>query len=130
MPRVLASSWFAPGLLILFLLPALAFAGHAVVDRWYQGYLLTEEEAKIKREVAALREENLRLQSELTLVRSDQYIEAVAREQLNLVKPGDRSIVIIAPPAEPTPVPAARSNPAPAPDKPAWRSLLDTILRR
>ena len=123
-------SWVRPGLLALFLVPLLAYAGYAVADRWYQGYLLAQEEAELRREVARLREENVRLQSEISYARSDQYIERVAREQLNLVKPGDRAIVLVPAAGAPTLEPAPRREATPVPDKPAWRRALDSIFGR
>jgi cell division protein DivIC len=125
-----STSWFRPGWLALFLLPALAYAGYSVADRWYQGYVLALEEAELRREIGDLRKENLRLQSELVHIRGDQYIEKVAREQLNLVKPGDRALVLLGPTGAPTAEPATRRDPAPPAEKPAWRRLLEPIFGR
>ena len=87
-----------PGLLLLFVLPVLGYAVYSVTDRWYQGYRLSQEEAGLRTDITRLREENLKLQAELKDARSDAAIEAVAREQLGLVKPGDRAIVLVGPP--------------------------------
>ena len=125
-----ATSWLRPGLLILFLLPALAYGGYSIADRWYQSYVLAEEEAQLRREIAQLRLENLRLQGELTYARSDQYIESVAREQLNLVRPGDRAILLVGPPRRSTPEPTPRREATPVAERSPWRKLLDPIFGR
>lgn len=118
-----------PALFLLFLLPALAYAGYSVADRWYQSYVLAQEEAELRREIAQLRDANLRLQAELNDARGDAAIESVAREQLNLVKPGDRPFLLVGPAASPTP-PAPRREPAPPAEKPAWRRVLDPLFGR
>ena len=110
-PRT-SQSWILPGLLLLFVLPLLGYAGYSVADRWYQGYQLSREEADLRTDIARLREDNLKLQAELKSARGDASIESIAREQLGLVKPGDRAIVLVGPPqaaAPPKPVePTAR----------------------
>lgn len=122
-----SQSWVLPGLLLLFLLPLLGYAGYSVADRWYQGYQLSREEAALRGDITRLREENLRLQAELKDVRSDAFIEGVAREQLGLVKPGDRAIVLVGPPqpaVQAKPVEPAQRRPATAagsPEAPAQR---------
>ena len=147
--RAGSQSWILPGLLLLFVLPLLGYAGYTVADRWYQGYQLTREEMALRADIARLREHNLALQAELKDVRSDAYIEGVAREQLGLVKPGDRAIVLVGPPqtaalakpAEPAqrrpesteaaarrPEPTA--EPAALPASGGWRKVLDAILGR
>ena len=97
MARVLAPSWIGPGLVVLFVVPLLVYGAYSIGDRWYQNYLLTQQEEAIRAEVIRLREENLRLQRELVMARSDAGIEKVAREQLGLIKPGDTAIQIVGP---------------------------------
>ena len=91
-------SWVAPSLLALFILPAIAYGGYSVGDRWYQNYVLGQEEAAMRADVQRLRETNARLQRELEAARGDAQIEKAAREQLGLIKPGDRPIQIVGPP--------------------------------
>ena len=125
-----AAWWARPGLLVLFLLPTLAYAGYSVTDRWYQSYLLAEEEGALRVEIGELRQQNLRLQAELLEARSDRFVEAVAREQLVLVKPGDRAIVLVGPAAVATPDAVPTATPTARPDKPAWRRVLGAVLGR
>ena len=135
MARVLAPSWLGPGLAILFVVPLLVYGAYSIGDRWYQNYLLTQQEDAIRIEVMRLRDENLRLQRELNLARSDAGIEKVAREQLGLVKPGDTAIQIVGPagPAQaaaPSSSTSAPSAPQPVPERPAWLQFLDGLFRR
>ncbi len=79
MARTASPSWVLPGLLLLFVLPLMGYAGYSVADRWYQGYQLSKEEAALRADILRLREENLRLQAELKDSRTDAFIEGVAR---------------------------------------------------
>lgn len=114
----------------LFLLPMVAYATYSVANRWYQSYLLALEEADIRREIETLREQNLRLQAELVYTRGDQYVEKIAREQLNLVKPGDRALILIGPPGESPSQTSPRREAAPPAEKPGWRKMLEPIFGR
>lgn len=116
-----SQSWVLPGLLLLFLLPLLGYAGYSVADRWYQGYQLSREEAALRGDITRLREENLRLQAELKDVRSDAFIEGVAREQLGLVKPGDNALVLLAPGGPRAATPRAPLPPPAPADAATWR---------
>ena len=48
------------------MVPLLAYGAYSIGDRWYQNFILTRQEESIRVEVMRLREENLRLQRELT----------------------------------------------------------------
>ena len=135
MARALAPSWVGPGLIILFVVPLLVYGAYSIGDRWYQNYLLTQQEEAIRVEVVKLREENLRLQRRLTLARSDAGIEKVAREQLGLVKPGDTALQIVGPAGPAAAPPSQRPGEAPAPTQPAperpgWLRFLDGFFGR
>ena len=134
MRRLVWITWIGPGLLALFILPALAYAGYSVGDRWYQNYLLNQEEAALRADVLRLRDENVRLQKELNAARGDAEIEKSAREQLGLIKPGDQAIQIVGPQVAAAPRDAiARRDPAPVEravtaEKPIWLRLLDALF--
>ena len=139
MARVHAPSWVGPGLVILFVVPLLVYGAYSIGDRWYQNYLLTQQEEAIRAEVMRLREENLRLQRELVIARSDAGIEKTAREHLGLVKPGDTPIQIVgpggpaasAPGAARAPQSQAPPDPKPAPaERPGWLRFLDGLFGR
>ena len=136
MARVHAPSWIGPGLVVLFLVPLLVYGAYSIGDRWYQNYLLTQQEEEIRVEVLRLREENLRLQRELVAARSDAGIEKMAREQLGLIKPGDTAIQIVGP-AGPAAAPGSTRSaqppqppPAAPPERPAWLRFLDGFFGR
>jgi cell division protein FtsB len=135
MARVLAPSWIGPGLAILFVVPLLVYGAYSIGDRWYQNYLLTQQEEAIRVEVGQLREENLRLQRELVRSRSDAGIEKIAREQLGLVKPGDTAVQIVGPAGSVASAPTSRAAqpaaPSPPPsERPGWLRFLDGFFGR
>jgi cell division protein DivIC len=66
---------------------------------------LSEREDRFQAEIAGLQERYERLEALGEYLDSDEYIEAVAREQLGLVREGETSIVVI--PAPPSPTPGA-----------------------
>jgi cell division protein FtsB len=104
------------------LLYALVATGQKAVDN----YRLNQEADGLRAEVVALRGENLVLQRKIEDARGDAAIEAIARQQLGLIKPGDHALVVAddrSPTIAPTPVAPER---APAP--PPWRQWLDLFF--
>lgn len=98
-----------------------------------QGYEMREEARALERRIDDLRKENRRLAEELEYLRSDQYIEKVAREELGLVRPGDVAVAAIVPEDGrsasllPTPTP----SPTPVPEKqdvPNWQRWLSIFV--
>lgn len=89
------------------------FAGNAI-----KGHQLSTQEDALNAEIRDQQAKYQELQALEQYVKSDEYIEQVAREQLGLVKPGETAIVAI--PTQP--------SPTPAPDAPApglwWQSLI------
>lgn len=65
----------------------------------------------------AVRAEQASLQATLTYVQSDDYVERIARAELNKVRPGDQRVVVITRAA-----PAATPHPTPTPAAPVMRS--------
>ena len=103
--------------LVSLLLSALFFGIFLVSDR---GLLKLRKQrlqiAKAREEVAQLEEDNKRLEAEVAALRTDpRALEKVAREQLNLVRPGEVVLVLpdgweqrVKPAAPPAPGPAPR----------------------
>jgi cell division protein FtsB len=81
------------------------FAGNAI-----KGHQLNEQEAQLNADIASMQDRYQRLQALEQYLKSDEYVEQVAREQLGLVKPGEIGIVAIPTQPSPTPAPDA-SNP-------------------
>ena len=78
-------------------------------------YRINQRALVVRQEIAQLETQNRQLLDEIAYYQSDTYIETAARDKLNLVRPGDRSVVTlpapqgaIGPPAAP---PAEGSGP-------------------
>lgn len=103
--------------LVSLLLSALFFGIFLVSDR---GLLQLRKQriqiVKAREEVAQLEADNKRLEAEVSALRTDpRALEKVAREELNLVKPGEVVLVLpdgwerrVKPAAPPAPAPASR----------------------
>ena len=121
---------FAAVLVVPLLLYALVATGQKALDN----YRLNRETEALQAEVAGLRAENVQLQQAIERARTDTAIETIAREQLGLVKPGDRPLVLISPTSAGTaagtpvdsPQPARPPNPTPSP--PVWRQWWDYVF--
>jgi cell division protein FtsB len=66
----------------------------------FHSFRLVDDEARLRQEVAELRSREARLTEIRDALRSDEYIEYVAREVLGLVKPGETVVIVQAPPDE------------------------------
>ena len=74
---------------------------YAAVQTAAQSYRLREHERQVFTEVQDLRRQRAELQGLLSYLKSDEYVEAFARQQFGLVKPGEILVQIDAPPAPP-----------------------------
>ena len=104
--------------LILATLVFLILIGFSAVGRLTHLYGLRQDEARLRAEIAVLESEHQALEQRKAEVQSDAYIEKVAREQLNLIKPGETAVVIVAAPA---PAIVAATPPPPPPPTPNWQ---------
>jgi cell division protein FtsB len=68
-----------------------------------RSHQLGEQEAQLRAEIEVLQSRYERLQALRQYLDSDEYIEAVAREQLGLVRPDETAFVVIS--TVPTPEP-------------------------
>lgn len=64
---------------------------------------LSDREDRLQAEITELEDRYERLQALREYLDSDEYVEAVAREQLGLVRDGETSIVVISTVPSPTP---------------------------
>ncbi len=69
----------------------LASTVQAIASFWHDGQKVTDKE----REVAQVRAENDRLKRAIAEVETPEHVEEVARDKLNLAKPGE--VVVIVP---------------------------------
>lgn len=90
---------------------AVSFTGHALVvmagvlislyffialgQRTLQVYQLKQEEVRLQGEVMALEVRNRQLSAQRDRLLTDTDIEKVAREELNLVKPGETAVIVL-----------------------------------
>jgi cell division protein FtsB len=99
--------------------PVVLYALVATGQKALDNYRLNQEVDALRAEVVVLRTDNIGLQKQIELARGDAAIEAIARTQLGLIKPGDHPIVVasdapsaVAPARQPTPAaPAAEALP-------------------
>ena len=75
-----------------------------------QSRQLSEREDRLQAEIAGLQQRYERLEALREYLDSNEYIEAVAREELGLVRPGETSIVVIPTVASPTPGPGEEDD--------------------
>lgn len=86
---------------IIFLLaiPLIIYFSYSIVRKSLDGYSLSQEADAIRRDIEVLKNRNFELKRQADYLSTDGYIEKVAREELNLVKPGEISVVVVASPA-------------------------------
>jgi len=112
LPRKLLAA--ATGLAVLYLV---LLTG----QRALEAYRVNQDVDAVRRDIDMLRTRNIALQAELSSSRLDDDIERIARNELNMVRPGDAPVVLVWPdgngkrPADNAPPQAA---------EPAWRSWL------
>ncbi len=81
-----------------------------------RAHQLRQEEDRLRAEVAQLQERQRWLEALRAYMQSDEFVEMVARQQLGLVRPGEKGIMVVSPSPTPTPSP---------PDgRPWWERLL------
>lgn len=86
--------------LLMVVVGALAVTGIAPAQQLYaQDRLIDQERAKL----AKLTEENAALERRLARNQDLAYVEKLAREQLGLVRPGEKAYVVVRGPAIPAP---------------------------
>jgi cell division protein FtsB len=110
--------------------PVVLYALVATGQKALENYRLNQEVDGLRSEVVALRAENISLQKQIEDARGDAAIEAIAREQLGLIKPGDHPLAFAAtstpnptrPTARPAPAEAERAMPPP------WRQWVSLFF--
>jgi cell division protein FtsB len=118
--RLPASRGGLAGLAVLVIIGTLLAVqfGRQVYANWEIG----QRAEAMQAEIAAIEEENARLEQELDYVRSDAYVSAEARRLANLGLPGER--VLIIPPGAEAPLPdALAAAEAPKPLLEQWVEL-------
>lgn len=122
-------STFLYRLLPLVIAAGVLFVLVAIGGKAVQGYEMKQEARALEQRVDQLKKENRRLTQDLDYLRSDQYIEKVAREDLGLVRPGDVAVAALgieeprSPSLQPTPTPSPTPG-AVEQDIPNWQRWL------
>jgi cell division protein FtsB len=74
----------------------IGYFGVSIVGNAVTRYQLDRQQEELRREIAALREQQRRLEALRAYMQSDEFIERSARD-LGLVRPGDTAVVVSAP---------------------------------
>ena len=114
--------------LLLLIVPLLFYFFFATISKGLETYQLRQDEQKLRREILGLQAKYGELQAQKGYFNSDVYTEKIAREQLNLIKPGETAVIVVAPTAVPQEKEAAK--PPAQEEKPFWQGWLDKVLRR
>ena len=86
------------GRFVIFLtLAVLLYLGVAAVGKAVQIYRLDQEERQIRGEIEELKARNEALQKQVEYLKSEAYVEKVAREELNLIKKGETAVIVLSP---------------------------------
>ena len=124
---LLKPSWSL--LIIVIALPLHVYFGASAIGGALRVYQYQREITAVRADLARLEHRRQELEEQQLYLQSDQYIEKIAREELNLIKPGDQAVVII--PGDRLGAPTRVSSPAPAPEgetKPGLAKWLDRFL--
>lgn len=70
-------------------------------EKSLQAYRISQRATEVHRDIDRLEADIQRLKAEIAYYQTDEYVEVMARNNLSLVKPGDRPVIVL--PAEPTP---------------------------
>jgi cell division protein FtsB len=104
MPKPLLSLSLTRVILLLAALAAVYFLINGATQA-LRSYQLGQEEERSEDELRQSHEEYRRLEALRDYLNSDEYIEGAAREQLGLVRPGEKGIAVISLSPTPTPSP-------------------------
>ncbi|MEA3075736.1 MAG: hypothetical protein QOF60_644 [Actinomycetota bacterium] len=85
-----------------------------------------DEIASEQARVRILRQENEKLASRVGQLHTDAEVERLAREQYNLVRPGEQAFAILPGPADPEPS-VVPTEPPPPPPRSWWAKAKDAV---
>lgn len=95
----------------------LGLFAYAFLQTAAQSYRLRDSERVLFEEVQVLRQQRAELEGLAEYLESDEYVEAFARQQFGLVKPGETMVIVDAP---------AVSGASRRPGERWWEALFDT----
>jgi cell division protein FtsB len=82
-----------------------------------ESHRLAENEDQLRAQVDALHLQETQLEQVRDYLRSDEYIEFMARRVFGFVKPGEALVIVQAPPSKPA------DDSGPPPGQPWWQQL-------
>ena len=110
--------------LVLTTVVLVLYLGTLTVAKTIETYATHQEAARVRAEIERLHERYAQLEMLHDYELTDDFVEQVARRELNLIKPGETAVIVIAP------TPAA-SEDAPVvvqKRRPWWRAVLGRVL--
>jgi cell division protein FtsB len=89
---------FSPGrILLVAIIIAAGYLTFSAGNHFANSFRLVNEEKRLESEVAALETELGQLEQVREYLRSDEYVEFMARRMFGLVKPGEKLVIVDAP---------------------------------
>lgn len=113
-------------LLLLAVATVIVYLTSATISRSYQLYQLKREEARLRADIGTQRARQETLLREKAGVSSDAFVEKVAREELNLIKPGETAVIILSPQL---PLASEQEREATSVSRSNWRRWWDLFFR-
>ena len=86
--------FFASRLFLFIALPPALFVVIGYGRSLYQGYKINQEIKALQAEVSTLERKKIESLDILNYVMSDKFVEEKARTELNLIKPGERALIV------------------------------------
>ena len=86
-------------------------------------YRLSSDEAEIRRDITELDEQRAQLVAVNDYLKSDEYVEYVARSVLGLVRPGETLVIVSSTAPEALPTATAAAGDASVEQRPWWQDL-------
>ncbi len=96
--------FFSPGRILL--LATLIVSGYMLLsagNTLLHSYRLVNDENRLQEQIQTLEQQREQLTQIRDYLLTDEYVEFMARRVFGLVKPGERLVVVDAPPPEPAP---------------------------
>lgn len=107
---------------VVLAIPLLAYLSFATARKAMEVYQLNQQASQIRQEIGQLKDRNAELRRQTEYLQSPEYVEKVAREQLNLVRPGDIPLVLVhSSGKEPTPEPVPTPPEVRTSSHPNWQ---------
>jgi len=104
---------------------AIVYLSFTTIRYVVHDHRLHQQEAQVRRDIGQLDRDHERLVAVRDYLKSDEYIEDVARRILGLVRPGETLVVVSG--ATPVPVPTPTAAAADARDEPWWQQLFGGV---